>query len=77
MIPGNVTTQNKLYLRLLKVGKNSLDMKGFGEAILMDLSMAFDTLNHELLISKLHAYGFDESSLKLLHSYLSNRWGRS
>ena len=52
-------------------------MKGFGEAILMDLSMAFDTLNHELLISKLRAYGFDESSLKLLHSYLSNRWGRS
>ena len=77
MIPGNVTTQNKFYLRLLKVGKKSLDMKGFGEAILMDLSMAFDTLNHELLISKLHAYGFDESSLKLLHSYLSNRWGRS
>ena len=60
-----------------KLEKKSLDMKGFGEAILMDLSMAFDTLNHELLISKLHAYGFDESSLKLLHSYLSNRWGRS
>ena len=64
-------------LALIESWKKSLDMKGFGEAILMDLSKAFDTLNHELLISKLHAYGFDESSLKLLHSYLSNRWDRS
>ena len=43
----------------------------------MDLSKIFDTLNHELLIEKLHAYGFDESSLKLFHSYLSNRWYRT
>ena len=64
-------------LALIESWKKSLDVKGFGGAILMDLSKAFDTLNHELLISKLHPYGFDESSLKLLHSYLSNRWDRS
>ena len=40
----------------------------------MDLSKAFDTTNHELLISKLHAYGFEKSALKLLLNYLSNRW---
>ena len=40
----------------------------------MDLSKAFDTLNHELLIAKLHAYGFEKSALKLIKSYLSNRW---
>ena len=34
---------------------------------------AFDCLPHELLIAKLDAYGFDKSSLKLIHSYLSNR----
>ena len=37
-----------------------------------DLSKAFDCLSHELLIAKLHDYGFNNSSLKLIHSYLNN-----
>ena len=45
--------------------------------MLMDLSTAFDTLNHDLLIAKLHAYGFDIKTLKLLHSYLTKRWQRT
>ena len=43
----------------------------------MDLSKAFDTLNHELLIAKFDAYGFDKNSLALIKSYLSNRWQRT
>ena len=43
----------------------------------MDLSKAFDTLNHDLLIAKLHANGFTRDALLLIKSYLSNRWQRT
>ena len=39
----------------------------------MDLSKAFDCLNHELLIAKLIAYGFSPNALRLIHSCLSER----
>ena len=32
-----------------------------------DLTRAFDCLFHELLITKLHAYGFNFSALRLMH----------
>ena len=54
--------------------ENILDKTVFCGAVLMDLSKAFDTVNHELLIAKLHAYGFQKSALKLLLNYLSKRW---
>ena len=31
-------------------------------AFMTDLSKALDTISHKLLVAKLHAYGFDESS---------------
>ena len=43
----------------------------------MDLSKAFDTMNHELLIAKLYAYGFSREPLELILDYLSNRWQRT
>ena len=58
---------------LIEKWKNIIDKKGYGGGVLMDLSKAFDTLNHDLLIAKLHAYGLSRTSLKLLKSYLSNR----
>ena len=58
--------------------KKCLDKKGgiYG-AVLMDLSKAFDTINHELMIAKLKAYGFDNSALEIISSYLSDRWQRT
>ena len=64
-------------LTLLENWRKMLDRRGYGGAILMDLSKAFDTLNHDLLIAKLHAYGFEYKSLLLIKSYLSNRWQRT
>ena len=42
----------------------------------MDLSKAFDTLNHNLLIAKLGAYGFERDSLSFMKSYLKDRQQR-
>ena len=41
---------------------------GYAGAVLMDLSKAFNTINHELLIAKLHVYGFSKEPLALLLS---------
>ena len=41
--------------------------------ILYDLSAAFDTVSHDILLEKLKVYGFDDSSLKWMKSYLQNR----
>ena len=54
-----------------------MDSKGYAGAVAMYLSKAFDTINHELMIAKLSAYGLDETSLKIILSYLSNRWKRT
>ena len=66
------TTQTAL-LALLEKWKSTLDKKGFAGAVLMDLSNAFNTINHELLIAKLDGYGFSEPSLKLIYNYLKDR----
>ena len=39
----------------------------------MDLSKAFDCIPHDLIIAKLHAYGFDENALVLVYSFLKKR----
>ena len=38
----------------------------------MDFSKAYDWLPHDLIIAKPEAYGFDNISLKLFHSYFWN-----
>ena len=42
--------------------------------IYMDLSKAFDSLNHELLIAKLKCYGLDQHTVEFFRSYLANQY---
>ena len=41
-----------------------------------DMSKAFDSLHPRLMLNKLRAYGFEENTVNLLRSYLSNRQNR-
>ena len=63
-------------ISMIEKWKKSVDNKGFAGAVLMDLSKAFDCLNHDLLLAKLNAYGFTKEALKTIQSYLKNRWQR-
>ena len=66
------STQHAL-LRLMNKLNNSLNRKEKIGLLMMDLSKAFDCIPHELLIAKLHAYGFWKESLKLIYDYLKGR----
>ena len=63
-------------VRLLEKLKISLDEGGKAGAVLMDLSKAFDCIRHDLLIAKLHAYGFSREALTLINNYLTDRQQR-
>ena len=62
---------------LIKSWKKAIDNNKKAGAVLTDLSKAFDSLNHELLLAKLEAYGFDDPSLNFVLSYLSDRKQRT
>ena len=61
-------------LMMLETWKEATDNN---KALLTELSKAVDCLTHDLLIAKLHAYGLDLASLKILQDYLTNRKQRT
>ena len=61
---------------LTKIVDNWLHALNDGDtvgAVFLDLSKAFDLVNHKLLLHKLAAYKFGQSSLTWFRSYLTNR----
>jgi uncharacterized membrane protein len=52
---------------------SSLNLRQQIGGIFCDLSKAFDCVNHEILIAKLHYYGIHEVVLNWFKSYITNR----
>ena len=52
---------------------HAIDNDKYTLAVFMDLSLAFDTIDHNILLSRLYHYGFCGISYHWFASYLSNR----
>ena len=57
---------NHALVSLTEAIKNSLDNKKVGCGIFIDLQKAFDTVNHEILLTKLDHYGILRNRLRLV-----------
>ena len=64
-------------LKMLELWKETLDKSKSVGAIFMNLSKAFDTLNHDLLPPRLDAYGFSKNLFNYIQSYWRNRFQRT
>ena len=68
-----IYSSSHILIRLIENWKKHLDSKKIVRTFLMDLSKAFDCIPHDLLIAKLHAYGFNKKALTFLYSYIKRR----
>ena len=60
-------------MRLIEKCREFLDKNGRSGALLKDPSKAVDCLDYDLLIARLHAYGFSSSAVELTYNYLNER----
>ena len=67
----NYSTQHVI-TRLVEEWRERLDENFVVGAMLTDLSKAFNCIVHDLLIAKLAAYGFSNTALRYVYSYLNN-----
>ena len=61
-------------LELADIVFKDLDDRKVSVAVFMDLSKAFDTLDHSILLKKLQFYGIRDTVLKWFESYLTDRY---
>ena len=57
-------------MAMIRKWRKFLDKGGHTGALLTDSSKEFDCTDHELLIAKLHAHGFDTDALKFIYLIL-------
>ena len=66
------STENRL-INLFDYIFQNFDKRNYVGMVLLDLRNAFDTVNHEILLSKLQCMGFSGSTVKWFTSYLTGR----
>ena len=60
-------------IQLIDQINSSFEKNNFTLDVFIDLSKAFDTVDHHILISKLENYGVNGNNLRWFQSYLKNR----
>ena len=60
-------------LELIDRSTQHLDKSTTPINVYLDLSKAFDTLDHNILLHKLNYYGIEGTALRLFESYLDER----
>ena len=60
-------------IRVTEDWRKAIDNKECVAVLSTDMSKAFDSLHHALMIKKLEAYGFSDMSLELMSSYFTDR----
>ena len=69
-----VNMDSVLYIpEITDIITKELDRGKLPIGIFLDLSKAFDTLDHNILLKKLKHYGIKDTELKWIKSYLTNR----
>ena len=67
------STTDALLYATENIRKNLNDNQSTAAAFL-DLSKAFDSMSHEILLEKLHYLNFDEKAIKMIKSFLTGRY---
>ena len=60
-------------IQMIDTWVEAFDDKELSAVLMLDMSAAFDLVNHDLLVKKLSAYGFDDNSQLWFSSYLAQR----
>ena len=60
-------------LKIVQDWRSSLDNREAVATLAIDLSKAFDSVCHGLLLAKLRAYGFTDQALELMSNHLQDR----